>query len=184
MTATRSIIAALAALVASPALACSPAPLAAGTVQHDGVCGIYYNDEAYIARGISDAEDLGGGFVAQYYFEGNACYGRVSMIVADCAAGQAAVFGPGPTEGPAQPATEGDVWKQLEAQVRGGAEAGRMMSVAEITAHAQGARFINAAQVTIPGRVGISNDEAQPLHDFNLGCGCRAFYPGSPGAGL
>lgn len=176
-------MAALAAMLASPALACSPVPLLAGTVQRDGVCGIYHNDDAYMSRGISDAEDLGGGFVVQYYFEGNACYGRVSMIVADCAGAQAVVFGPGPTEGPMSPVPEGDVWKQLEAQLRGGAAAGRPMPVAEIAAHAVGARFINAAVVTIPGQVGISNDEAAPRHDYNLGCGCGVFYPGSVGAG-
>ncbi len=183
MNATPLIIAALAALVASPAQACSPVPLVVGNSVQDGACGIYFNDDAYLARGISDAENLGGGYVAQYYFEGNACYGHVSMIVADCTLGQAAVFGPGPTEGPMQPAPEGDVWKQLEAQLRGGAEAGHPMSVAEIFAHAKGAGFINAAQVTIPGRVGISNDEAAPAHDFDLGCGCKTFYPGSAGAG-
>ncbi len=169
--------------MAAPALACTPARMVPGTMQPVGTCGMAYHDEAYMTRSLSAAEDYGEGVVVQYYFEGNACRGNMSMIVLDCMAGEAAIFGPGAPEGPTQPAPKGDVWKQLEDQILRGARAGRAMSVSEITAHARGAGFINAATVTVPGRYGISNDAQIPKHSFDLGCGCRAFYPASPGAG-
>jgi hypothetical protein len=88
------------ALAAMPAFACSPAPFEAGTSAAGEACGMVFFDDEYTARGLGDATDLGGGFVVQFYAEGNACYANASMVVTDCSAGQAAIFGPGTTDSP------------------------------------------------------------------------------------
>ena len=181
---TSILAATLAAVViGAPAFACEPAPFAAGTRQDNGNCSMSYFDDVVTQRGTGYASDLSGGFVAQYYTEGNACYMTASMIVVDCNAGKAVIFGPGPTVGAGAgmpPAS--DPFERLSGQVEAAGKAGKPMSLGAVLGGAQG-KFANAVAVAVPGRVKISNDDSAPRHSFDLSCGCKLYYPGSAGAG-
>lgn len=175
------------ALAATPAFACSPAPFEAGTSAAGKACGMVYFDEEYTARGLGDADELGGGFVAQAYAEGNGCYAEASMVVIDCTLGQAVIFGPGSTDSPMlseeeRAAKETEPFEVLRSAIEDAATVGTPLSLAEISARA-GGDFINNAVVDVTTAIGISNDETAPLHSYDLGCACRLYYPGSTGAG-
>jgi hypothetical protein len=147
---------------------------------------VFFDDE-YTARGLGDATDLGGGFVVQFYAEGNACYANASMVVTDCSAGQAAIFGPGTTDSPMLSEEERaaklhEPFEILRGEIEAAAAAGTPLDLAQISARA-GGDFINNAMVGIATAIGISNDEAAPLHSYDLACACRLYYPGSAGSG-
>jgi hypothetical protein len=125
--------------------------------------------------GISSAEDLGGGFVAQVMFEHGLCGGRSLLVVQDCRTGEALAFGGySDNEAPSQ-------WSLVEAlrgEVETGIAAGNPMTVAEIEGDAQGRGFETVVALTTTSRVAVGGE-----HEVRLGCGCDLYYPGLPGGG-
>jgi len=183
---TASVIASFAvAILASPALACSPAPLDVGQRLQNAECADVYNDDAYTSRGVGGARDMGGGFVRQFFVAGNACYNQASMIVTDCNTGRAVIFGPGDPE--SLMASEEERARQakqpfqvLRAAIEAAAAAGTPMTLQAIADRA-GDSFTNNAIVGTGNPVGISSSTEKPRHGFDLSCGCKLYYPGLPG---
>lgn len=177
---TLPVFAAAAALAAGAAGACEMVYMEGRESMRFGTCGITYFDDGIEDEGVSAAVDLGKGYVQQVYWDGHACAARQTTIVVDCNADQAAIFGPsGLIEFPA-PIPPGQ-WTDLQNAVEAASAAGAPLPLTEIVARASGLN--NAAIVPVSGRaIGISNHGAPSDRRFDLGCGCKAYYPGSAGA--
>ncbi|WP_152612811.1 hypothetical protein [Leisingera sp. ANG-M6] len=174
---------------ASAALACQPGLNQQAFSEMKGICGVTHFAEEFGSEGLSEAVDLGAGFVSQLYHSGSACAVAHSQIVSNCAEAKAVVFGPGSYAGAMTKEElenrQEEPFQVLSLQVEASAGAGNPMDLAEIEAIAKNAEMINADTVTIIGRrIGISNSERRPAHTYDLTCGCKHYYPDSAGAKL
>ncbi|WP_425049910.1 hypothetical protein [Psychromarinibacter sp. S121] len=170
------------ALAAPAAQACEPI-YREGVDRFDGPnCGVTYFKDGISDEGISPADDLGGGFVRQTYFDGFACAATQSGVVIDCNAGQAVIYGPSALiEFAAEPGPENAQYAGTYAAVDAAAKAGTPLPLGEIKRRAAG--MANAAIVPVVGKaIGISNTGAPSNRRYDLSCGCKVFYPGSAGA--
>jgi hypothetical protein len=144
-------------------------------LQQGAACAATWLHDGNRETGIGQAEDLGGGFVAQVMFEHAYCGGRSLLVVQDCRTGEAVAFGgTSSNEAPAQ-------WAMAEAlrrEVEAGIAASSPMSVGEIEGRAQGRGFETVAALSTTSRVAVGGE-----HEVQLGCGCGLHYPDLPGAG-
>lgn len=118
---------------------------------------------------LGPAEDLTQGFVSQQTITGHWCGGRATVIVQNCATGEALSFG-----GEFDPMVNRgqlDIQDALEELVRARAYAGRPMSIAEIAAEAteQGLERVVPMRTTSTIQLGD--------YQFQLGGACQAYYP-------
>lgn len=86
-------IAALTGLAATPALACSPAPMvpAAKPTLTEG-CTVNWAVSEYEMIGLSAAEPLANGYVLQSSYAGNGCTGSVGFVLSDCGTGEVIIL--------------------------------------------------------------------------------------------
>jgi hypothetical protein len=162
------------------ALACEPEPQTPSNrlVRLDNCAAeIQYSEYSY-AR-ISEAEDLGNGFVLQYLIDGSACDpSEVDDVVQDCNSGRAAIFGGVrgafmTIEPDGKPAAS----EVLLERIRATTSKGKPMSIDQILASAKNAKIPYVLEAETRSTLAING------HKFRLGCGCRTFYPDLPGAG-
>ena len=118
---------------------------------------------------LGPAEDLTQGFVSQQTITGDWCGGRATVIVQNCATGEAVSFG-GEFE-PMVNRGQLDIQEALEGLIRARAYAGRPMSIAEIAEEAaeQGLERVVPMRTTSTIQLGD--------YQFQLGEACRAHYP-------
>lgn len=91
----RLLLAAIASLAPSAALACSPAPFTPSAMPVVGeACEFTTYLTEYRAVGLSAITTTAGGLYRQDIFDGNACYWELDLLIQDCAAGQMLVIGP------------------------------------------------------------------------------------------
>ncbi len=162
-------------LLATPALACSPAPMQPSTVAKKGeACSVTHTVSEYETAALSKVTRLEGGFLLQETYEGNACNGESSLVVTDCNSGEAMLLGP-----------------QIFDLMMGGTT-GKMDELAEdLTLRAAAGNLTLDAAEKAGTKVGMpafarakTADRIKMLgRSFRLDCGCKLFYPGSPGAG-
>ena len=159
-------ISALTALVLATggALACSPAEMtvSARAIKGDA-CAISYTIDPYQKVGLGEAKDLGRGFVAQRTFEGNACGGAISMIVADCKTGEVVILGEA-HESLMDPTSLGKM-QRLESALKSG---GLTLERAKRAAAKQGLKTTKAASLRDKIKMGGKT--------FDLSCGCKLYY--------
>lgn len=174
-------------LSSAAAVACSPAPNERAYSEKNGICGVTHFANEYGSEGLSDAIDLGKGFVSQLFYDGTACGYAHSQIVSDCSKAQAVVFGPSSYAGAMTEEEEAilasEPFAVLSASVESSAASAQHLSLVEIKELAKQARMINADIVSISGTViGISNTTREPEHAYDFSCGCKHYYPNTAGA--
>lgn len=118
---------------------------------------------------LGTGEDLTQGFVSQHTLAGDWCSGRATVIVQNCATGEALSFG-GEFERMVN-RSQLDIQLALEELIRARAYAGRPMSLAEIAeaAKEQGLERVVPMQTTSTIQLGD--------YQFQLGEACRTHYP-------
>ena len=131
------------------------------------------------SAGLSEAKDLGAGFVLQVMRDGEACGGdEIEQVVQDCNSGRVALFGEeyGPfwIVDPDSPPVASDV---LIEKVLAASAKGKPLSVDEILAKAAKAGIKYRLEAETRSTLAING------YKFRLGCGCKTFYPDLPGAG-
>ncbi|MDQ2066661.1 hypothetical protein Q9295_09760 [Xinfangfangia sp. CPCC 101601] len=160
---------AMAVLLASPSLACSPAPLTPSTtVERGEACSARSVVSEIDFAGLGEVSQLPGGFLLQETYEGNVCYGEASLIVMDCNTGKAALLGPQSFD-----LMQGGGQGQMEALVKDLSQAAAKGDLTlEVAAKAGAkrklAQFASAKtkdRLTMMGR------------SFRLDCGCKTYYP-------
>jgi hypothetical protein len=117
---------------------------------------------------LTGPEDLGGGFVVQFTHEGDHCYGERSVIVQDCASGEALSVGGAYEAMIPEISAEEDA---LLATIRARAAEGRSMPVAEIAQEAAATGVESVVPLRVDSRISLRGFE------FQLGEACRRFYP-------
>jgi hypothetical protein len=159
----------------SPARACSFAPT------HDWRVGLIKGDacSAYRKRypgeyvGLTEAEDLGGGFFWQLASDGNACEAERHSVVVDCSAGEAVVLGP------YQHSVQGiensnGTWvyalDDLKSSVRQLSARGRL-SLAAASEQGSALKLSEAVHIGFPNQMKLNGQS------LNLQCGCKLYYP-------
>jgi hypothetical protein len=120
------------------------------------------------AVGLSEAVDLGGGFVLQHATDGNACYREWNIIVHDCNQGSLVVVGPARADyGDEAPVPMYDIFERIQSD----AAAGRPMSLDSLTSLATSLGYSGTLQVPVGTRLSING------YSVPSDCACRAFYP-------
>lgn len=174
IAATRHILAFALAVLATPALTCSPAHNEAAQTVAGENCAVRHVLMPVGASGLTEAENLWLGFTAQRHYDGNACYVTEVRVIVDCAKNKAMTFGTGKAMSIEEhmAASEGS-YGQLYAEY---AEMPASLDVLADTAVEAGLvveRFDTLAQPVVLGPSGKS---------FDLACACRLFYPDTKGA--
>ncbi len=131
------------------------------------------------AAALSEAKNLGSGFVLQVMTDGEACSGNeMDQVIQDCNSGRVAVFGEDYGTfwiiDPNAPPIASDV---LLEKVMAASAKGKPMSIDEILAKATKAGIAYQLEADTRSTLAING------HKFRLGCGCKTFYPDLPGAG-
>lgn len=131
---------------------------------------------------LSEAEDLGGGFVLQSMGVVDICgWTEIDYLVQDCNSGRVAIFG-----GTYDPIGENDEYVgpdgyvqrtdlesfALEGKVREAAARGEHMSVDEVLSAAGSMKVQFQLEAKTKSIVAINKSK------FTLGCGCKLFYGG------
>lgn len=158
-----------AVLMASPVLACSPAPLTLSSKPVRGEnCAISHVVHEYMMVALGGVTRLENGFLLQETYEGNACSGEASLLVIDCNSGGIVLLGP-----------------QRFDLMQGGTS-GRMDRLArDLTTRAAAGKLTLAAAskagtgLGLPEFARASTGQRLKMEDrtFALDCGCKTFYP-------
>jgi hypothetical protein len=129
---------------------------------------------------LSEATDMGGGFVRQVLTDGQYCaLVDTNFVIHDCSSGRAAIFGevrPGFAfyfEGEEPPKYRS---VDLYLRVESAAAEGEPLSIDEILGLARETSVSTVVEAKTTGKIAING------HRFPLGCGCKLFYPDSAGA--
>jgi hypothetical protein len=130
------------------------------------------HDDAAETR-MGEAQDLGGGFVAQRLFDGVACGGEISVIVQDCRTGQAVAFGGSDYEGAN---TQYDRMQALLDEVADRAPRSDLLSIEEIEDAARDSDIEFVVRMRTQSQFDLGGQS------FHLGCGCQLHYPDLPGS--
>lgn len=162
-------------LAAAPGagVACSPVlftPAPAPVAGED--CAIAWYLTEIRAVGLGPATDLGGGFVVQDIFDGNACYWEADLIVFDCGGGAGLVIGPDARALMAEPRETGI--DRIAAGLAAGAAAGRAPVLDALAAAAASEGY--AAPLAL--RLGRDHEVEVNGQRVGIDCACATFYPG------
>ncbi len=153
-----------------PAIACSIGDMTPSDQPQRGAsCGYYHIPTTIRAVGLSEAVDLGGGFVLQHATDGNACYNEWNIVVHDCNVGSLVVVGPTRADYGAEvvAAPMYDILERVESDAR----AGRPMSLDALVGLARSNGYSDTLQVPVGTRLSI-NGFSVPTD-----CACETFYP-------
>ena len=133
--------------------------------------------DEFASAELSEAEDLGAGFVLQDMSDGESCSGyEINHLIQDCNTGRVAVFGEYyPAFWLVDVNAEPVASRMLLDQVRAASAKGNPMSVDGILAKAASAGITNRLEAETRSTLAING------HKFRLGCGCKTFYPDPPG---
>ncbi|ATG47419.1 hypothetical protein CEW89_07455 [Celeribacter ethanolicus] len=182
--------AALAATVlltgAQGAMATIFSPYEKSSVKRGEMCEIFYEDRGHIGpEGLTKARDFGNGFVAQDYVE----FGSKLFVLSDCARAEALVIGPIHLSVGAFSPEEA---AQLEVEFR---ETPFYKATKEAETHAANgtldlsvlrdryqSQVETATLISVAKKVVLDIRGDKPMHRYDLGCGCKFFYPESAGA--
>jgi hypothetical protein len=142
----------------------------AGRINRGEACSISISRQGVDAVGLSEAENLGGGFVWQIAYDGNACESEQHAVMIDCNAFQDSVQGI---------EEAGGNWFNAISELNDFANASVNDGDLSLEAFAeQGVTFSlpDAIFVELGNRIDLNGQL------LGLSCSCRLFYPGSPGA--
>jgi hypothetical protein len=134
-----------------------------------------WKHDTYRITGITQATDLGEGYVAQHLIDGNECYAELATVLQNCATGEAVSYG-GQMEAMIPGPRQEDIVDELDALLEERVQSGRHLTVAEISATAaeRGVDFVVPMGTTSLIRLGS--------FEFRLGEACQVLYPDLPGA--
>jgi hypothetical protein len=157
-----------------PAIACSIVDMTPSDQPMRGAnCSYYHIATTIRAVGLSEAVDLGGGFVIQHATDGNACYREWNIVVHDCNARSLVVVGPARDDyGPEQAEVPMyDIFNRIESD----AAAGHPMSLAALTSLADSYGYAGTLRTAVGTRLSING------YNVPSDCACDTFYPGLGG---
>lgn len=163
------------ALAAAPGagVACSPVPFAPAPAPAAGAdCALAWYLSEIRAVGLGPATDLGGGFVVQDIFDGNACHWEANLIVQDCGGRAGLVIGHDTRALMDEPRETGI--DRIAAGLAAAAAAGRAPVLDDIAAAAAAEGYATrlALQLDRDREIEVNGQR------IAIDCACAAFYPG------
>ena len=171
---TRLVLALLVSMAPTgAALACSIIEFTPsdGPVRGASCSYTYYVNTAR-AVGLSEASDLGGGYVIQHATDGNACYREWNVVLHDCTTRNVLVIGSARADYPWDP--EPPMYDLFD-QVETAAAAGRPLTLDALAGLAAAAGYGNALRVPVGTRLSING------YRVPSDCACDTFYPRASG---
>jgi hypothetical protein len=174
----KSLLAFVWLVLAAPSFACEAVlNLNPSQTRMDGKnCSAWIAHSSFGQASLSEAEDVGGGFVLQSLFDVEACSGgEIDNVVQDCKSGRAAIFGevhralwaPETDKNGEVILTKSEI---LMSQIEQRAKNGNPMRVDEILSAAREVAIDYVIEAKTDSVVAING------HRFKLGCGCRTYY--------
>lgn len=164
---------ALAFALPGAALACNIVPIVpSATPERRANCSYTHLVSEIRAVRLSEAVDLGGGFVLQYALDGNACYHERNIVLHDCAARDLVVVGPERADYPWDPEPPMfDIQERIQTE----AEAGQPMTLTALTELAQSHGYADTLRVSVGTRLSING------YSVPSNCACDTYYPRASG---
>jgi hypothetical protein len=164
----------------TPSIACTVVGGSAevGVMRRGEACAINFSRGGPSSVGLSEAEDLGAGFVWQKAFDGNACEAEEHAVLIDCNADQAVVVGPHQNSVQGIENSGGD-WADVMSDLHDFATNSSKSEDLNLDLFAQ-----HGASISLPDAVFVDLDNRIDLNGQLLGlsCSCRLFYPDTAGA--
>jgi len=161
------------AVVAGPALACSPSVHTPSEVPQNGPsCSVTWFPDEIRSIGLGPARDLGKGYVGQIAADGNGCYSEINFVLMDCKKGEVLVIGPDNFDLTARSENKAPVpFEVVLKDIETAATGGIPLTLDAVAARAETAGLETRLRVRTTDAINFNGQS------IGLTCACATLYP-------